>query len=206
MSDRELWPRSPTMSGADQKDASPVHADDRQAQAGAPPALAPMAAHRPAARCPRLCHRPAALRERIVNAGIDVVDGALRLHTSAGDAAEIVLTGRRSVADVWADFRAALAALGVEVELWDKPRRCPTPTPFRPTRRTAASSRPRRSSPPSPLPANSIFEEFRAPFFGRSGVQFWWAASTWPCCSSTAARRGSDDRGYIMKYDLDAST
>jgi hypothetical protein len=143
---------------------------------------------------------------RIVNAGIDVGDGALRLHTSDGGAAEIVLTGGRSVADVWADFRAALAALGVEVELWDKPQEMPDATPF------SANAQDRSFEPAQArlyhrllCQANSIFEEFRAPFFGRSGVQFWWGGFDLAVLLFNGRPAvAPDDRGYIMKYDLDA--
>jgi hypothetical protein len=51
----------------------------------------------------------------------------------------------------------------------------------------------------------SVFEEFRSRFFGRSGVQFWWGA----CDLTVLLFNGRQveapaDRGYIMLYDLDA--
>ena len=52
---------------------------------------------------------------------------------------------------------------------------------------------------------NSVFEEFRSQFFGRSGVQFWWGGFDLTVLlfngRATPAPAGS---GYIMRYDLDA--
>jgi Family of unknown function (DUF5996) len=144
--------------------------------------------------------------ERVVTGAIDVIDGALRLHTSDGQAAEIALTGGRSVAQVWADFLAALSKLGVSVNLWDKPQEIPGATLF------SANTQDRGFEPEAArryhellCRANAIFEEFRSPFFGRSGVQFWWGSFDLAVLLFNGRPvTAPHDRGYIMEYDLDA--
>ena len=49
------------------------------------------------------------------------------------------------------------------------------------------------------------FEEFRSPFFGRSGVQFWWGGCDFTVALFNGrAASAPTDLGYIMQYDLDA--
>jgi hypothetical protein len=52
---------------------------------------------------------------------------------------------------------------------------------------------------------DGAFEEFRSGFFGRSGVQFWWGSFDF-CVLLVNGRHlpAPDDRGFIMRYDLDA--
>jgi hypothetical protein len=51
----------------------------------------------------------------------------------------------------------------------------------------------------------SIFEEWRAHFFGRTGIQVWWGALDVALLLFNGKHVAPPlDRGYIMKYDLDA--
>lgn len=53
---------------------------------------------------------------------------------------------------------------------------------------------------------NGVLEEFRSRFFGRSGVQFWWGSFDLALLLFNGERAiAPDDRGYIMRYDLDAA-
>ena len=48
-------------------------------------------------------------------------------------------------------------------------------------------------------------EVFRSSFFGRTGVQFWWGGFDFAVLLFTGRQLAApDDRGYIMRYDLDA--
>ena len=50
-----------------------------------------------------------------------------------------------------------------------------------------------------------VQEEFRSRFFGRSGVQFWWGTFDQAVLLFTGRKLAApDDKGYIMRYDLDA--
>ena len=52
---------------------------------------------------------------------------------------------------------------------------------------------------------HGVFDEFRSPFFGRSGVQLWWGGFDLAVLLFSGAQvRAPEDRGYIMRYDLDA--
>ena len=52
---------------------------------------------------------------------------------------------------------------------------------------------------------NGVFEEFRSEFFGRTGVQFWWGSFDFAVLLFSGKKLiAPEDRGYIMRYDLDA--
>jgi len=51
----------------------------------------------------------------------------------------------------------------------------------------------------------NVFEAWKGRFFGRSGVQFWWGAFDVSVLRFSGRHaEAPDDRGYIMRYDLDA--
>ena len=59
--------------------------------------------------------------------------------------------------------------------------------------------------PPGAVPIDGVFEEFRSRFFGRSGIQFWWGAFDFAVLLFNGKHEAApDDKGYIMRYDLDA--
>ncbi len=50
-----------------------------------------------------------------------------------------------------------------------------------------------------------VFDEWRAHFFGRTGIQVWWGALDVSLLLFSGKHVAPPtDRGYIMKYDLDA--
>src|SRR5262249_34913842 len=91
-------------------------------------------------------------------------------------------------------------------ELWDKPQERADVTPF---------SEDHRSRTFDPALARSwfgvltelqaTFDDWRSPFFGRSGVNFWWGGFDLTVTlyngRHAIPRPGSD---YLMRYDLDA--
>ena len=142
----------------------------------------------------------------VVSLGIDVFDSAIWIRVSDGRGATVPLGTDRSVADIWADLRAALAGLGVDVDVWDKPQETADTTPF------SENTHDRTIEPDHAqrfyrvlCAVDGAFEEFRSSFFGRSSIQFWWGAFDF-CVLLFSGRRAAvpDDTGYIMRYDLDA--
>ena len=117
------------------------------------------------------------------------------------------LTGGRPVAEVWRAFREALRDLGVAADLWDKPQEMPDETtPFAENEhdRTVDLAQARRLYRVLAT-VHGLFDEFRSPFFGRSGVQLWWGAFDLAVLLFSGAQvTAPEDRGYIMRYDLDA--
>ncbi len=143
---------------------------------------------------------------RTVSMGIDVVRGTLWLAVSDGRSAAVTLARDRCVADIWADFRRALAGLGVELDLWEKPQEVTDTTPFSQNTHDCTFVREDAQRFHRALSSiNSVFEEFRSTFFGRSGVQFWWGSFDLAVLLFNGRPSPApEDRGYIMQFDLDA--
>jgi Family of unknown function (DUF5996) len=143
---------------------------------------------------------------RVVSAGIDVFGSALWIGSSDGRRATVALGPDRSVAAIWSDFHVALAGLDLELDLWEKPQEVADVTPF------SENTRDRAFAPEHAqrfhrilCSTSAVFEEFRAQFFGRTGVQFWWGSFDFAVLLfSGRATPAPADSGYIMRYDLDA--
>ena len=141
-----------------------------------------------------------------LEASLDLVDGVLRLSASGGRVAAVELSPARPIATVWTEYRAALAALGANADMWDKPQELADVTPF------SADDRPRDFDPELAgawlkllTDVHSLFMGWRSPFFGRSGVNFWWGGFDLTVSlyngHHAVPRPGSN---YIMRHDLDA--
>ncbi|MHB9150278.1 MAG: DUF5996 family protein [Thermoleophilia bacterium] len=143
---------------------------------------------------------------RIVTMGIDVFESTLWLRTSDGGTQTLPLGPERCVAEIWADFCAASRKLGLELDLWEKPQEMADVTLF------SENTHDCRLDPEHARrfhrllsSVNGAFEEFRSPFFGRSGVQFWWGTFDLAVLLFTGKQvPAPEDLGYIMRYDLDA--
>ncbi len=137
---------------------------------------------------------------------IDVFESAIVLSRSNGACATVPLTPVRTVADVYADLSAALAALDIECSISKIPQEVPDTTPLDQDRRpseydAAAVLRWFEVS----TAVCGIFDGWRAQFFGRSGVQLWWGGFDVAVILFSGRRlKPPTDRGYIMRYDLDA--
>jgi hypothetical protein len=142
---------------------------------------------------------------RLISMGVDVFDGVLWIDSSDGRSERITLRDR-CVAQVWESFLAALRALGVEVDIWPKPQELADTTPFAENTYDCTFVPEDAQRFHTALSAvQGVFEEFRSGFFGRSGVQFWWGAFDLGVLLFNGEHATPpEDRGYIMRYDLDA--
>jgi hypothetical protein len=145
-------------------------------------------------------------RSRIVFMGIDVYANLLWIKVSDGREEYITLDSPRCVADIWTDFRHALTRLNIEIDIWEKPQEVPDVTPFSENGTDCMVVAEDAQRFLRVLAAiNSVFEEFRSDFFGRSGVQFWWGGFDFAVLLFTGKHlEAPNDRGYILRYDLDA--
>ena len=142
----------------------------------------------------------------VVSMCIDVYDVVIRIDVSDGRREMVSLGSNRCVAEIWADFRAALDGLGIDAEIWEKPQEVADTTPFSANTHDCTIVAEHAQRFHRVLCAiDGAFEEFRSPFFGRTGVQFWWGGFDFAVLLFTGRHlEAPDDRGYIMRYDLDA--
>ena len=163
--------------------------------------------HASLALTPRgLSTRLLAIEAGAIEASLDLVDGVIRLSATDGRLRAIGLVPARPVAAIWTDLRTSLDELGVAVDLWDKPQERVDETPF------SLDERVRDYDPALAAgwlalmtEIHATFEAWRSPFFGRSGVNFWWGGFDMTVAlyngRHATPRPGSN---YIMRYDLDA--
>ena len=142
----------------------------------------------------------------VVSICIDVYDVVIRIDVSDGRRATVSLGPTRCVADIWADFRAALDGLGIDADIWEKPQELSDTTLFSANTHDCTVVAEHAQRFHRVLCAiDGVFEEFRSPFFGRTGIQFWWGGFDFAVILFTGRHLAApDDRGYIMRYDLDA--
>lgn len=145
------------------------------------------------------------LRGRLLSMGVDLFDATLWIDVSDGGRQRIPLAGR-TIAETWAGFSAGLDSLGIEADIWPKPQELPDTTPFAENthdRVFVAEDAVRFHSVLAQV--HGVFEQIRSGFFGRSGIQFWWGAFDLSLLLMNGEHaQAPDDRGYIMRYDLDA--
>ena len=116
------------------------------------------------------------------------------------------LVPARTVAHVYDELRSALQALRTSCVITPIPQEVPDTTPFDEDDRPAAYdpeavARWFRSA----TSAASVFDRWRSHFFGRSGVQVWWGALDVSLMLFNGKKvTPPRDRGYLMRYDLDA--
>lgn len=149
---------------------------------------------------------PMPWRGTSVEASLDVFSSELIVERSNGDSRRIALVPPRSVADVYADLQAALRALDVECTISPIPQEVADTTPLPADRRPAEydPAAVRRWFTAATATAG-VFDEWRAHFFGRNGIQVWWGALDVTLLLFSGKHVAPPaDRGYLMKYDLDA--
>ena len=149
---------------------------------------------------------PMPYRARTVTVGLDLLDSVVWIRQSDGRRASIPLGRGRCVGDIWGEYQAALAGLEIETNLWEKPQETADTTPFSENRHDCVIVPEHAQRFHTVLSSvHGILEEFRSRFFGRSGVQFWWGTFDEAVLLFTGKKLvAPDDRGYIMRYDLDA--
>jgi hypothetical protein len=144
--------------------------------------------------------------ESSIEGVLDIFDSSLAIFKSDGRSSKIPLLPARTVADLYAGLSAALAELDVSCYISPVPQEIPDTTPLHADRRS------RDYDPIAALhwfqtstAIAGVFERWRSRFFGRSGVQLWWGAFDLALILFSGKRVAAPtDRGYIMKYDLDA--
>ncbi len=148
---------------------------------------------------------PVPCGNHILSMATDLYENSFHIRVSDGRE-EWVALGNRCVAEMWSEFRHVLGRLGVEIDLWEKPQEVPDVTPFSENRHDCtiiAEDAQRFLRILTSI--NSVFEEFRSGFFGRTGVQFWWGGFDFAVLLFTGKHlEPPNDRGYILRYDLDA--
>lgn len=141
-----------------------------------------------------------------LEASLDVFSSELVVERSTGACRRIALVPARTVAEIFAELQTALESLDVTCTISTAPQELPDATPLHTDRRPAdyEPEAVRRWFAAATATA-SIFDEWRSLFFGRTGVQVWWGAFDVSLLLFGGKHvPAPTDRGYIMKYDLDA--
>jgi Family of unknown function (DUF5996) len=141
-----------------------------------------------------------------VEAVLDVFNSEIVASRSTGSQVVIPLLPVRSVAEVYADLTAGLDRIGVACFISPIPQEVPDTTPL------DQDHRPSQYDPSAVIrwfqavtATAGVFDDWRAHFFGRAGLQFWWGAFDLALLLFSGKQvEAPVDRGYIMKYDLDA--
>jgi hypothetical protein len=145
-------------------------------------------------------------RDGTVQGTLDVFKSELRLTSSDGRERVVALLPPRTIADIYAELSAALASLGVDATITTTPQEVPDLTPLDQDRRPAAYD-------PAAVQrwfaiataVAGVLERWRAHFFGRTGIQLWWGAFDVALMLFSGKKvPAPTDRGYLMRYDLDA--
>ena len=142
-----------------------------------------------------------------VEASLDIFSSEIVVDRSNGKTRRIPLLPVRTVAEIYADVQTALRALDVECTISPVPQELADVTPLPEDRRPAAYE------PEAVLrwfraatATAGVFDEWRSHFFGRSGIQIWWGALDVSLLLFSGKHvPAPTDRGYLMKYDLDAA-
>jgi hypothetical protein len=149
---------------------------------------------------------PMPWRGAAVGASLDVFSSELIVDRSDGRSRRIPLVPARTVAEVYADFLAALEALGIECAISPVPQEVPDATPLSEDRRPAQYDPAAAVRWFAAVTATAgIFDEWRSHFFGRTGIQLWWGALDVALLLFSGKHAPPPTgRGYLLKYDLDA--
>ena len=137
---------------------------------------------------------------------LDVFRSEIVVTRSTGARIAIPLLPVRSVAEVYHDLTAGLEKLGVNCFISTVPQEVPDTTPLDEDRRPAEYDRDAVMRWFQVATATTgVFDEWRSNFFGRATLQVWWGALDVALLLFSGRRVSAPtDRGYIMKYDLDA--
>ena len=137
---------------------------------------------------------------------LDIFNSAIVISKSDGRTTSTALLPPRAIAEVYAELSGALAQLNVGCFISPTPQEIVDTTPLHEDQRVRAYD------PSAALrwfqaytAVAGIFERWRSLFFGRSGVQVWWGAFDVALILFNGRHVAPPtDRGYLMKYDLDA--
>lgn len=144
--------------------------------------------------------------EASVQASLDVFASSITIARSNGAECSLQLQPARTVAEVYHEVSSALAQLDIACVISPIPQEVADTTPMDCDRRPSEydSAAVLRWFDAATAIAG-IFESWRAPFFGRSAIQLWWGAFDIALMLFSGKRvPPPTDRGYLMRYDLDA--
>jgi hypothetical protein len=144
--------------------------------------------------------------ESSVQASLDFFASRITIERSNGAERSLGLQPARTVAEVYHEISAALAQLDIACVISPIPQEVADITPM------DCDRRPSEYDPAAVLrwfdavtAIAGIFDSWRAPFFGRSAIQLWWGAFDIALLLFSGKRvPPPTDRGYLMRYDLDA--
>lgn len=137
---------------------------------------------------------------------IDVFESQIVVLRSTGARATVPLLPVRTVAEIYGDLKTALASVGVDREISTIPQEVPDTTPLDEDRRPSEydPAAVRRWFDAS-TEVSGVFDAWRQRFFGRANLQYWWGGFDVALLLFSGRRvTPPTDRGYLMKYDLDA--
>jgi Family of unknown function (DUF5996) len=125
----------------------------------------------------------------------DFIEHRLVFQTSRGST-QILMLEPRTVADFYRDVRAALNSLSVPVSIWPMPVEIPDPIRFDEDRRHASyDARQAQRFWRVLVLVDTIFQEFRASFVGKSSpVHFFWGSFD-HCVTRFSGRRAPEREG-----------
>jgi hypothetical protein len=149
---------------------------------------------------------PMPWRGRSVEALLDVFTSELIIERSDGEVRRIGLLGPRTVAAVYAELLAALAGLEIACVISPVPQEVADTTPLHEDHRDAEYDPAAVERWFRVVTATAgVFDTWRAHFFGRTGIQLWWGALDVALLLFSGKHvKAPTDRGYLLKYDLDA--
>ncbi len=141
-----------------------------------------------------------------VEASLDVFASEIVVRTSAGKQQRIALLPPRTIAEVYRALHDAFAKLNVACAISPIPQEVPDTTPLPDdTRPPAYEPKDVQRWFSAATSTTGVFERWRSRFFGRSGVQLWWGAFDVSLMLFSGKHAAPPtDRGYLLKYDLDA--
>ena len=137
---------------------------------------------------------------------IDVFDSQIVVSRSNGARIAVALLPVRTVAEIYTELAAALSSLNIVARISTTPQEIPDTTPLdrdlRPSEYDPAAVRRWFEAATSVW---GVFDAWRTPFFGRTGLQLWWGAMDIAVMLFSGRHvQAPTDRGYLLKYDLDA--
>jgi hypothetical protein len=137
---------------------------------------------------------------------LDVFKAKLVMSFSTGRSIEVALVPARTIAEIYSEVSHALGTLGVACFISTTPQEVADITPLHDDHRPPQYDRDAVIRWFETYTAIAgIFERWRSHFFGRSGVQVWWGAFDIALILFNGKHtEAPTDRGYLMKYDLDA--
>lgn len=143
---------------------------------------------------------------RLIELRVDVLQPCVSVASSDGRQSEIPFAQLPDVAAIYAALLRTLAELDVNVTLSPIPQEVPDTTPFdRDDRAPAYRAGDARAWLTLLSSTQSVFERWRAPFFGRSSIVLWWGAFDFAATLFSGKHAPPPtNRGYLFKYDLDA--